>query len=209
VFSRCSGKSARRCGRRQWMCCGTGPSGSPGPASRSGKPSTGSVTAASPPDVHPPPGTEPPANSVRGKYLAQAAPGPSGPNHRPGFRTGFPGMTTRKMPGGSTRPTVEGDLQWLGRKRRDETHFRLGHRGRGAASSRVRFVRFASNERAETTFAMLAECFAQLGGVPKVVMADRMGCPKGRGRGQCRGPHPGLCSPRLSLPGSARFLRGE
>jgi transposase len=47
------------------------------------------------------------------------------------------------------------------------------------AWSRVRFVRFASDERAETTFAMLAECFAQLGGVPKVVLADRMGCLKG------------------------------
>jgi transposase len=47
------------------------------------------------------------------------------------------------------------------------------------AWSRVRFVRFATDERAETTFAMLAECFAQLGGVPKVVLADRMGCLKG------------------------------
>jgi hypothetical protein len=35
------------------------------------------------------------------------------------------------------------------------------------AWSRVRFVRFVSDERAETTFAMLAECFAQLGGVAK------------------------------------------
>ena len=47
------------------------------------------------------------------------------------------------------------------------------------AWSRVRFVRFAGNERAETTLAMLAECFAILGGVPKVVLADRMGCLKG------------------------------
>ncbi len=47
------------------------------------------------------------------------------------------------------------------------------------AWSRVRFVRFADNERAETTLAMLAECFATLGGVPKVVLADRMGCLKG------------------------------
>jgi hypothetical protein len=47
------------------------------------------------------------------------------------------------------------------------------------AWSRVRFVRFAGDERAETTFAMLAECFAQLGGVAKVVLADRMGCLKG------------------------------
>jgi hypothetical protein len=47
------------------------------------------------------------------------------------------------------------------------------------AWSRVRFVRFADNERGETTLAMLAECFEELGGVPKVVLADRMGCLKG------------------------------
>ncbi len=47
------------------------------------------------------------------------------------------------------------------------------------AFSRVRFVRFADNERAATTLAMLAECFQALGGVPKVVLADRMGCLKG------------------------------
>jgi hypothetical protein len=47
------------------------------------------------------------------------------------------------------------------------------------AWSRVRFVRFASNERSETTLAMLAECFEELGGVPKTVLADRMGCLKG------------------------------
>ena len=44
---------------------------------------------------------------------------------------------------------------------------------------RVRFVRFATDERAETTLAMLAECFEVLGGVPGVVLADRMGCLKG------------------------------
>jgi len=44
---------------------------------------------------------------------------------------------------------------------------------------RVRFVRFADNERAETTMALLAECFDTLGGVPGVVLADRMGCLKG------------------------------
>ncbi len=44
------------------------------------------------------------------------------------------------------------------------------------AWSRVRFVRFAADEKATTTMAMLAECFEELGGVPKVVLADRMGC---------------------------------
>ena len=47
------------------------------------------------------------------------------------------------------------------------------------AWSRVRFVRFATDETAATTFAMLAECFEVLGGVPRVVLADRMGCLKG------------------------------
>jgi transposase len=47
------------------------------------------------------------------------------------------------------------------------------------AWSRVRFVRFADNERADTTLRLLAECFEILGGVPRVVLADRMGCLKG------------------------------
>jgi len=47
------------------------------------------------------------------------------------------------------------------------------------AWSRVRFVRFAADERSATTLAMLAECFEALGGVPGVVLADRMGCLKG------------------------------
>ena len=46
------------------------------------------------------------------------------------------------------------------------------------AWSRVRFVRFAANETAPTTLRLLAECFEVLGGVPKVVLADRMGCLK-------------------------------
>jgi len=47
------------------------------------------------------------------------------------------------------------------------------------AWSRVRFVRFAADERADTTLAMLAGCFEALGGVPGTVLADRMGCLKG------------------------------
>ncbi|WP_116709008.1 IS21 family transposase [Actinomycetospora cinnamomea] len=46
------------------------------------------------------------------------------------------------------------------------------------AWSRVRFVRFAVDERAATTLSLLAECFETLGGVPKVVLADRMACLK-------------------------------
>ena len=47
------------------------------------------------------------------------------------------------------------------------------------AWSRVRFVRFARDETAATTLALLAECFETLGGVPAKVLADRMGCLKG------------------------------
>lgn len=47
------------------------------------------------------------------------------------------------------------------------------------AWSRVRFVRFAQREDQATTLRLLAECFEVLGGVPAVVLADRMGCLKG------------------------------
>jgi transposase len=47
------------------------------------------------------------------------------------------------------------------------------------AWSRWRFVSFADNLGAETTMAALAECFEELGGVPKTVLSDRMGCLKG------------------------------
>ena len=48
-----------------------------------------------------------------------------------------------------------------------------------AAWSRWRFVCFADNLRAETTMAALAQCFEAMGGVPKTVLSDRMGCLKG------------------------------
>jgi hypothetical protein len=48
-----------------------------------------------------------------------------------------------------------------------------------SAWSRFRFIRFAADEKAGTTFALLAECFETLGGVPGTVLADRMGCLKG------------------------------
>lgn len=46
------------------------------------------------------------------------------------------------------------------------------------AWARVRFIRFSRDEKAATTFAFLAECFEELGGVPASVLADRMGCLK-------------------------------
>lgn len=41
--------------------------------------------------------------------------------------------------------------------------------------SRCRFVRVARDQTASTTLLLLAECFETAGGVPKVVLADRMG----------------------------------
>src|SRR5712692_9945705 len=56
--------------------------------------------------------------------------------------------------------------------------------------SRVRFVRFALDERRETTLRLLAECFEELGGVPAVVLADRMGCLKAGVVANVVVPHP-------------------
>src|SRR6266545_589694 len=56
--------------------------------------------------------------------------------------------------------------------------------------SRVRFVRFALDERRETTLRLLAECFEELGGVPSVVLADRMGCLKAGVVANVVVPHP-------------------
>lgn len=47
------------------------------------------------------------------------------------------------------------------------------------AWSRFRFVRVARDQKVATTMRFLAECFETIGGTPKVVLADRMGCLKG------------------------------
>jgi transposase len=47
------------------------------------------------------------------------------------------------------------------------------------AYSRWRFVRFASDQKASTTLAMVAEALEAIGGVPAKILADRMGCLKG------------------------------
>jgi transposase len=47
------------------------------------------------------------------------------------------------------------------------------------AYSRWRFVRFAADQKASTTLAMIAETLAAIGGVPAKILADRMGCLKG------------------------------
>ena len=47
------------------------------------------------------------------------------------------------------------------------------------AFSRWRFVRFATDQKASTTLALIAEALASIGGVPARVLADRMACLKG------------------------------
>lgn len=47
------------------------------------------------------------------------------------------------------------------------------------AYSRWRFVRFAADQKASTTLAMIAEALETIGGVPAKILADRMGCLKG------------------------------
>ena len=58
------------------------------------------------------------------------------------------------------------------------------------AWSRYRFVRFAEDQTRQTTLALLAECFAELGGVPAVVLSDRMGCLKAGVVANVVVPHP-------------------
>ena len=45
--------------------------------------------------------------------------------------------------------------------------------------SRIRFVRISRNQTRATTLALLAECFEAIGGVPQVVLADRIACLRG------------------------------
>ena len=47
------------------------------------------------------------------------------------------------------------------------------------AFSRWRFVAFATDQRASTTLALIAEALGAIGGVPARVLADRMACLKG------------------------------
>ena len=74
--------------------------------------------------------------------------------------------------------------------------------------SRVRFVRFAADESQATTLALLAECLETLGGVPGIVLADRMGCLKGGVVANVVVPAPGVPRLRAPLRLPARLLRG-
>jgi len=58
------------------------------------------------------------------------------------------------------------------------------------AWSRIRFVRFGVDQTRETTLRLLAECFEELGGVPAVVLTDRMSCLKAGVVANVVVPHP-------------------
>ncbi len=58
------------------------------------------------------------------------------------------------------------------------------------AWSRYRFVRFGADQTRATTLALLAECLEELGGVPAVVLSDRMGCLKAGVVANVVVPHP-------------------
>jgi transposase len=58
------------------------------------------------------------------------------------------------------------------------------------AWSRYRFVRFGGDQTRETTLTLLVECFEELGGVPAVVLTDRMGCLKAGVVANVMVPHP-------------------
>jgi transposase/plasmid stability protein len=58
------------------------------------------------------------------------------------------------------------------------------------AWSRYRFVRVATDQTRVTTLEVLAECFAELDGVPGVVLTDRMGCLRAGTVANVVVPHP-------------------
>jgi hypothetical protein len=58
------------------------------------------------------------------------------------------------------------------------------------AWSRYRFVPFAQDQRRETTLRLLAECLEELGGVPAVVLTDRMACLRAAAVANQVVPHP-------------------
>ncbi len=58
------------------------------------------------------------------------------------------------------------------------------------AWSRYRFVRFGADQTRTTTLELLAECFEELGGVPAVILTDRMACLKAGIVANVVVPHP-------------------
>ena len=77
------------------------------------------------------------------------------------------------------------------------------------AWSRVRFVRFADNERADTTLALLAECFEHSGRGPRGGAGRPDGLPEGRGGREQGRAHRRVRAVRRAPRVPARLLRGR
>lgn len=73
--------------------------------------------------------------------------------------------------------------------------------------SRIRFVRVTRDEQQATTLALLAECFETIGGVPAVVLADRIACLRGPIRGRPGRGASGLRALRHPLRVPPRLVR--
>src|SRR5215470_989612 len=67
------------------------------------------------------------------------------------------------------------------------------------AWSRYRFVRFAADQRRETTLSLLAECFAEPDGVAGIVLSDRMACLKTGVIANVVVPHPEYVGQQVEL----------
>ena len=76
------------------------------------------------------------------------------------------------------------------------------------AWSRYRFVRFGADQTRETTLRLLVECFEELGGVPGVVLTDRMGCLKAGIVANVVVPHPEYVEFAMHFGFKADFCEG-
>ena len=74
------------------------------------------------------------------------------------------------------------------------------------AFSRWRFVAFATDQRASTTLALIAEALGAIGGVPARVLADRMACLKGGVVANVVDTHSRICPAGKPLRFRPRFL---
>ncbi len=118
-----------------------------------------------------------------------------------GRRTGARGQATLRATAGVWAPGEHLLIDW---GVRDGLHVFCAV----LAWARVRFVRFATDETAATTFAMLAECFEVLGwGTPGGARRPD-GLFERRGGGECGDPDPRLCPVRHPLRVPAGLLRG-
>ena len=93
----------------------------------------------------------------------------------------------------------------MGTGARRASGLRLGHEGRLAGLLRrarlepVSFIRFATDQTRPTTLALLAECIEEVGGVPAVLLTDRMGCLRASTVANVVVPTRSMCSSALGM----------